>query len=362
MTHDGETPDAELDTVRAAIPVRGGRQRQRGAIAVVAALCLITMLGFTALTVDLGNNWARRRGLITATDAAALAVAQDYALGGAGCAGSLASTYVVNNLSDATMTACTPSPNALAGVRGSVTVGAESTVDYFFAPIIGFESKVVASSTTVQFGPPESVTGLRPFGLCEDTLGPLAEFAMFTTNPTGYAALADTHDAKIAQIAYGKDDPSACNGGDPVPGNWAMIDLNGGANSAAEAGDWVQNGYGGPIHRDQDYPGDTGAFGVDLNQELQYLVDNEVVFGLPLFSHADFVGATAYFHISGFVAVQIIDFKATGPQDGRYIDLVFRETILDGVCCDNDVDLDTWVRVIQICATDATDPTAACAT
>jgi Flp pilus assembly protein TadG len=335
--------------------------RTRGAVAVVAALSLISILGFTALTVDLGNNWAHRRGLINATDASALAVAQDYALGGTGCAGSLASTYVENNRSDATMTACTPSAGAVLGVKGSVEVSAETTVNYFFAPVIGLQSKVVSSSTTVQFGPPVTVSGLRPFGLCDEVLEPLPEFLLFTSDPEGYAVLPDTSDDKLARIAYGKDDnPNACNSGDAVPGNWAMIDLNGGANSAAEAGDWVQNGYDGPIHRNQSYAGDTGAFGVDLNQELQYLVDNDVVFGLPLFDSATFVGATAYFHISGFVAVEIEAFKATGPQAGRYIDLIFREAILAGVCCAVSADLDTLVRVLQICATDATDPTANC--
>jgi hypothetical protein len=329
-------------------------ERSRGAVALVAALSLVSIFGFTALTVDLGNNWQHRRGLINATDAAALAAAQEYALGGVGC-DALAATYVASNRSDATMTQCQPSPSASGGVTGSVTVAAETLVEYVFAPVIGFEEKVITSSTTAQFGRPVSLFGLRPFGLCEDVLDVIPEYQTFLSNPAAYAALADTDENKIARITYGKDDPSHCNAGASVPGNWAFIDFNGGANSAAETGEWVQDGFDGQISRDSDHLGDTGAFGIDLNQELKYLVDNQVQFGLPLFDSASDVGSNAVFHISGFIAVEVVGFKATGAQAGRYLDVIFKKAIMTGVCCEVGDDPDRQIRVVQICATDATD-------
>jgi Putative Flp pilus-assembly TadE/G-like len=342
--------------------VRVRRARgERGAIAVVAAVSIVSILGFTALTVDMGNNWQHRRGLINGTDAAALAAAQEYALGGTGC-GSLAATYVVNNRSDATMTACTPSASATSGVTGSITVAAETTVEYFFAPIIGLHDKVISSSTTAQFGRPLSSYGLRPLGLCEELLADVQEFKDFMNNPVWYKGLPDTDPAKIAHIPYDKSaNPSACNGGDAVPGNWALMDFDGGANSASDTADWVQNGFPGEVERDHPYPGDTGALSNSLSQELNYLVDNNVEFGLPLFISAAGTGSNATFIISGFVAVQIVDFRVTGPDTARYIDLVFRATTLEGVCCYTGPADDTKVRVVQICATDATNATLNCA-
>ena len=82
--------------------------RSRGAVALMASAAIVAIFGFTALTIDLGNAWQNRRHLVTATDSAALAAAQEYALHGNGC-GPVATTYVTNNKSNATLTTCTPS-------------------------------------------------------------------------------------------------------------------------------------------------------------------------------------------------------------------------------------------------------------
>ena len=59
---------------------------QRGAVAVIVAICAVMLFGFAAYAVDSGHLWAARRGLITAADGAALASAKDYAIGKPGCA------------------------------------------------------------------------------------------------------------------------------------------------------------------------------------------------------------------------------------------------------------------------------------
>ena len=58
---------------------------ERGAVAVVVAICGIMIFGFAAYAIDSGRLWSDRRHLITAADAAALGSAKDYATGASGC-------------------------------------------------------------------------------------------------------------------------------------------------------------------------------------------------------------------------------------------------------------------------------------
>lgn len=297
------------------------------------------LLGATAMTVDLGNAWRHRRAVITATDAAALAAAQEYALGGVGCS-SLAEAYVAANMDDADMTACSPMGTHLSG---RVTVTANTTVDYVFAPILGSDSGVVGSSTTVGWGQPVSVgSGMRPFGLCVDALAASAEFMAWTREaPTD-----------PIEITYGKDgQPNACNGGDSVDGNWGLIDFNGGSNSNNETKDWVENGYEGEVGLGW-YEGDPGAFSNTLGSSMNALISSGEIFGLPIFEQATSSGANAEFYLVGFAAVQLVDFKANGSASGRSLTLIFHPDLLEGACCNTDLTLDLGGRVVQICAVD----------
>lgn len=325
------------------------RTRDRGAVALMVGVSLVAMIGFTAISVDIGNGWQQRRELVGASDAAALAAAQEYASGGAGC-DAVAIDYVARNAPDAVFESCTPSAGAINGdISGSVAVEIERTVEYFFAPLIGMDSTDIGSATVAQYGLPIALGGLRPFGLCEETL-------MVTPEYTAWAAGDMENPSAIARVFYNKSAPTHCNLGEPVPGNWAMFDLNGGANSNSETADWVQWGFDDIIGRGW-YDGDTGAFSQTLSGELNYLIDEEIIFGVPLFDQAMGNGSNVTLNITNFVAVQLHDFKGNGPQSGRYLDLQFHKAVLGGQCCD-DTGTDMGVRVVGICATEATDPTA----
>ncbi|HTH77104.1 MAG TPA: TadG family pilus assembly protein [Trinickia sp.] len=56
---------------------RGSRRKQEGAVAITVAVCLVMLLGFAALAIDVGNVMVTRNQLQNAADAAAMA--------GAGC-------------------------------------------------------------------------------------------------------------------------------------------------------------------------------------------------------------------------------------------------------------------------------------
>ena len=43
---------------------------QRGAVAVIVAICAVMIFGFAAYAIDGGHLWEARRGLVTAVDGA----------------------------------------------------------------------------------------------------------------------------------------------------------------------------------------------------------------------------------------------------------------------------------------------------
>ena len=71
---------------------------------IIVALCMVVILGFVALAIDAGAMYEERAELQSAADAAALAVAQECASGGADCtqegAEALALKYAKSNLRD----------------------------------------------------------------------------------------------------------------------------------------------------------------------------------------------------------------------------------------------------------------------
>lgn len=326
-------------------PRRAG-DRSRGAIALIASVAMVAIFGFTALSVDLGNAWQNRRQLVTASDAAALAAAQEFATHGNGC-GAVDDIYVAKNHSSASVVACDPSTGALNGASsGHVLVTAESTVTYSFAPVIGVDSKTMQATTVARYGIPAAVGGLRPFGLCYESLINLPEFVSW--DPT------TGQPSTPAVIEYDKSaQPNACNAGDPVPGNWATLDLDDGGNSNADVQFWTLNGYPDLVSPGI-IPGDTGAFSPSLSSELQSLQDREIIFPLPLFATASGNGSGADFDVVGFIMVQVMDFQTSGGQASRSLTLRFHAAVTEGACCDAG-GVDTGIRVVQICAVEADD-------
>lgn len=94
------------------------RNRQRGAVAVMTALCLTVLIGTTALAVDLGRAWVVRNELQNAADAAALAGA-----------GALGPNYATPNWTQAEMKA--QSAITLNRTEGSLLLTAQVQSGYW---------------------------------------------------------------------------------------------------------------------------------------------------------------------------------------------------------------------------------------
>lgn len=316
----------------------------RGAATAIFVFFLSAALGLSALVIDVGNGWQERRHLTISTDAAALAAAQDYVKNINGCAVSAGSVVASNN-SDATMSSCVNTTPA-GSTPGRVTVEAEATVEYLFAGALGFSQTTVTSSTTVSYQSAGMVSGgLRPFGLCAGVLSTLTPTVVPGNN-------------EVYRIYYGKDaQPDTCGDANDIPGNWGILDFDGGANSQDDIKDWTRNGYDGEVSIGDIIQGDPGAFSNALKTELNYLktVDH---FALPVFDIATGNGANADFRIERFAAVRLHDFKANGPEKDRYFEIEFLNEVVQGGGGGPTDGLGAFV--IGICAVDGVDPATAC--
>lgn len=274
---------------------------EQGAVAIILALCLVVLVGAGALAVDTAQAWSARRQLTMGTDAAALATARALATKTGGC--ELAAPQLFKNAPAGRLASCTPS-------AGTVTVSATQSVPYALAAVLGQQEGTVHASTTVQYGTPSSVRGLRPITLC-DQVGPLA--AWLATGPNPVSA--------TYKVPYTKESDEEC--GEDAPGNWGVEDFDGGANSTTDTRDWTRNGYEGSVKVGESLHGDPGALSTALSSELTHLRDEHTIVEIPTFDKVTGRGAGALFHVSNFVALKIVDFKVTGPQSGRYIKLTF---------------------------------------
>ncbi|MGB5755420.1 MAG: pilus assembly protein TadG-related protein [Acidimicrobiales bacterium] len=313
---------------------------------VFVAISLVVMLGMASLVVDLGNGWRTRRALIPATDAAALAAAQDYVNGDNGCGGT-AGAYLSNNEGAANLVSCVPFQyNA---DHGRVSVTGTHNVQTWFAPVIGLGDYPVDSVSTAVWGPPAAVTGLRPIGLCIDGS---AALQAIVDNPPATPTL--------IRVDYSKDQPDDCGGGS-IPGNWGTVDFDGGANSNADTKDWVANGYPGEVvfgnhavascgGEPHCYEGDTGAL-AGLQGELNGLRGSGIFFTLPVFNFIENPGANASMHLMGVVRVRLIDFKVNGPEQARFFELLVEPGLITGTCCGGGGGA-AGNKVIAICGVD----------
>jgi hypothetical protein len=133
------------------------RDDERGATAVIVVLSLIALFGLIVLTVDVGQLLFQRRGMVNASDAAALAAAQSCAgLADSDVPEAVADAYAVSNV-DSAITAL-PNITEIVGCDGPsfghVSVEYGMNQDLFFAGVLGFDGPAsVRTAATAGWGP-----------------------------------------------------------------------------------------------------------------------------------------------------------------------------------------------------------------
>ena len=262
--------------------LRGRLESERGATAVIFALLLVPILGFAAIAVDIGSLYADRAKLQVASDAAALAVAHDCALGNCGNMLATATSLVVANMGTATA-----SQPVLGGSPLSVTVTGQTPQQHWFAPIIGHDSTAVSATSTVAWGAPSGGTALLPltFSWCEFAAQTGGGLPSGTTERT---------------ILLPKKSDTGCTGPSHnyVPGGFGWLATNGdctatsavGGQSASEPGNNPSKGCS---------PGNFTAMA------------NKTVL-LPIFDSSGGNGSHAWYHIYAYAAFTITGYYFAG--------------------------------------------------
>lgn len=181
---------------------------ERGVAAPMFAMVLTSLLGVSALAVDMGNNWQEKRQLSNAVDAAALAAASDYAFGEQGCLGA-ATQYLLLNEPDAILTSCETGGDTVNGTYGWVVVTADVPIEQHFGKVLGINEVTATVRTAAMWGIPatQEATGARPFGVCKDTL---------EADPDYQDWLANGGTSDPIRIMYDKDNLADCTGSDEV--------------------------------------------------------------------------------------------------------------------------------------------------
>lgn len=313
---------------------------ERGATLALVALSLVWMLGLAALVVDIGDGWLGRQTLISASDAAALAAAQDLVDQRWADACTTAKAYVIENAPDATVGDCTVAPIGATGGRVTVTISEE--VESRFIDL-GGDNPTVGSTSTAVWGPPDTVAALRPFALCYDgspELQPLIDAPPSVPTPI--------------EIDFLRDDPTDCGGVVGV-GNFATVDFEGGTSSTVIRS-WMRDGYPGRIGFDPPTTTDCASPAVCYERpyaseaiapEIQQLWSEGTPFLFPVYDYAD----ADEVHLIGIVRARLLDYQLTGDPMSWSIEIEVTPGLVAGTCC-GPPDLRSGTKVIAICGVD----------
>ncbi|MGG7652980.1 TadE/TadG family type IV pilus assembly protein [Kocuria rosea] len=154
---------------------------ERGAVAVVTALCLVVLLGFAALAIDVGMLYEERAQLQNGADAAVLGVAQDCAKN-ANCVDAAAVLPRAQQLADSnardarSKAAVLELDKTVQKVRvQTTTVDGKSgagSLALSFAPVLGVDKATVSATATAFWGAPQAGPAMFPiaFAKCEFNL------------------------------------------------------------------------------------------------------------------------------------------------------------------------------------------------
>ncbi len=316
---------------------------ERGASLTLVALSLVWIVGMASLVIDVSSGWLVRQALIPATDSAALAAAQDLVDQPWDAEGACetAETYIEANAPEATMTGCDVIPFGPDGGRVTITAGDE--LESLFVDLDDGD-RSAQSVSSASWGPPLSVSALRPVGFCYD--GSFALRQLIDNPPTA---------PTWVKVYFLRDDSTACGGLASV-GNFATLDFEGGT-EIHEIRTWMDDGYPGQVSLD-DPPvsscDDVGATcyerpyaSLDLVGELTSLRDSGAYAVFPLF---DFVTSSEA-HLVGAIRARIYDFEIDGGAEEWFFELKVEPGLVTGTCC-GPPGLLSDNKVIAVCGVD----------
>lgn len=280
-----------------------GRRSDRGAVSALVALSLLPISAVTAVGVDAGRVFVERQRIQTAAEAGALAAASDWYRTGVAC-GVDRSGFVDANAGVEASDTCTTTGSRFGGV---VTVAASKDVDAVFDSLVGRSTTIVESTASVRIGPAASVSGLRPTALCERTP------ALAAWRASGYST------TQNFTIGITGD----CQG---VPGNWGVLDFDGGANRTTDLQDWIDRGWSGPVQVGQEFSGDPGVPSPALRMDS--VIGRTI--SVPVYDSVRQEGSNSIYRVSSFVTMTVVAAQLSGAESSRYLLVRFATATVGG--------------------------------
>lgn len=281
----------------------GPEAGERGAVSVLVAILMVTLLGFTAVAVDVGMLYAERTQLRNGADAAAFAIAQKCArnVNDADCSetSALARSLANSNAGDGASHIKAVVLNKSAGTV-TVTAGAQEAgkepdrVSLFFARVMGFNDAEVSAGATVRWGQP--VAGPLPFPLAFSVCqvkyhvgGGLQQLQSHGDNANPDCLYGPSGAAVPGGFGWLTSDPGACGG---------LININSGDASNAPG---------------NSYPGICDA--VLMKWAADITAGKDVTALLPVFNRVTGTGANAKYKLTSFAAFNVKGWKFSGTDN-----------------------------------------------
>jgi Flp pilus assembly protein TadG len=280
----------------------------KGSISVLFAIAALPMLAITAVVADVGMVHAKRQELQTGVEASAIAGAAKLTAGSPACSG-----YTENISANLTSLSPIATQCSISGTSNSVvTISAEASTPLAFSQLLGKTEASISSTASVKVGASRSAMGLRPLAICADHPA-LQEWLSTGMMSTAYTIFVES-------------DGASCSGS--VPGNWSMIDFDGGSNSNSELQDRIVNGYQSEIVLPVTLNGDPGIPTPSIDIDL--LIGDTIT--IPVFSAARSNGASSEYDLDGLVAIEVVDVVMTGAAAQRHVDVRFiKRTLGEGL-------------------------------
>jgi Flp pilus assembly protein TadG len=270
----------------------------RGAVGLFTAVVVVVLFGFLGLAVDVGAMYDERRQLANGADAAALAIAEDCALGVISCdratgkviAADFASANARDGAAAVDSVTIDYAEQSVRVVTSTLTSDGGHLFEPFFAEVIGYDGTTVRAAATAQWGFPASMRGVLPLIISE------CEFPLGTPLPTPPRVLFfhDGNNAEPCNAHAGQD----ADGDGFLAGGFGWLDTVSGCRADLARGNWV----------DAD-PGSSPTTGCGVD-DIRSLVGESVP--LPIFDDLVGTGSGGEYHITGFALFTVTGFNFGG--------------------------------------------------
>ena len=268
-------------------PLKPRQDNERGGISVIVGLLMVVLLGFTAISVDVGMLYSEKAQLQNGADAAALLVAHKCAKNEthADCTTTTTAASILNGNALDGRSNLKSLALDLTNDTVTVTAGAqqqgedENKVSLFFAQALGISSTEVTASSRVEWGIPSGGDIILPLAIaqCKLNLG------------SGSAGTEQVLDM----------DSGGCG---EIPGGFGWIEDGDGkcsvtiaAGQASDPGIWFTSDTGANVP--------APCTDADVNK----LNDQTVL--LPLYDVATGEGSSGKYYVKGFAAFHVTGYK-----------------------------------------------------